>query len=283
MNSFYSNKTLNNNVKLPCTGFGTWKIPNGEIAVNSVKKAISYGYRHIDTASYYKNEESIGEAIKQSKINREDIFVTSKLWNADKCEESIIDEFQETLNKLQLEYLDLYLIHWPVSPKKHENWAELNLRAWRVFEKLYNDGKVKSIGVSNFLPNHLKPLIESCNIIPMVNQIEYHIGYKQRHVVDFCKYKNIAIEAWSPLCKGKLLSNDILNRVAGKYNKSVAQICIKWCLQNDIVPIVKSVTNKRIKENTQVFDFTISDSDMQLLNSLENIGDTGMYPDDIDP
>ena len=271
---------LNNGYKIPCIGYGTWQTPDGETAVQCVKKAIEDGYRHIDTAAVYGNEISVGKGIKESGIKREDLFVTSKVWNDDRGYESTKKAFYKTLEDLGLEYLDLYLIHWPAAKHQFENWDQLNLDTWRAMTELYKEGKIKAIGVSNFKPHHLKSLMET-EVKPMVNQIEFHPGQMQEETVKFCRENNIVVEAWSPLGTGKMLTNETLKGVADKYQKSVAQICIKWCLQNNTLPLPKSVTPSRIKENSEVFDFTISDEDMKTINEMAYCGGSGLDPDEV--
>lgn len=274
--------TLANGYKIPVVGFGTWQTPYGDTAVNAVKTAIEYGYTHIDGAAVYDNEKSVGIGIKESGIARENLFITSKLWNTERGYETTIAAFEKTLSDLQVDYLDLYLIHWPANKKQFDNWKELNAETWRAFEDLYKQGNVKAIGVSNFLTHHLEALMETAKITPMVNQIEFHPGYMQKDTLDFCKANNICVEAWSPLGTGRMLSNETLNEIAAKYNKSTAQLCIRWCMQNGTVPLPKSVTPARIAENLDVFDFEISGEDMERINAMEYFGGSGSYPDEVD-
>ena len=244
MNNFNSLKdtfTLSNGYKIPCIGFGTWQTPEGETAVNSVKEAINAGYKHIDTAAVYGNEKSIGKAIKESGINRNELFITSKVWNKDRGYKTTLAAFEKTINDLQLDYLDLYLIHWPASVNKFKDWYNINLETWKAMTELYKAGKIKSIGVSNFMPHHLKSLMET-EIKPMINQIEFHVGFMQEETFKYCNDNNILVEAWSPLGTGKMLNNDTLKTIASKYNKSAAQLCIRWCLQNNTLPLPKSIT-----------------------------------------
>lgn len=271
---------LTNGVKIPCVGFGTWQTPDGDVAINSVAEAIKCGYRHIDTAAVYGNEESVGRAIKQSGVDRKELFITSKLWNKNRGYESTFKAFEETINKLQTDYLDLYLIHWPASSSRFDNWDEINLDSWKAMTELYKAGKIKAIGVSNFLPHHLESLVKT-EIVPMVNQIEFHPGFMQTETVDFCRKNNILIEAWSPLGTGRMLDNETLKAVAAKYNVSVAQLCIRWCLQNETLPLPKSVTPSRILENTKVFDFEISRQDMTTINNMSYCGGSGLHPDEV--
>lgn len=273
--------TLVNGVKIPCVGFGTWQTPDGETAVNSVKCAIRDGYRHIDTAAAYGNEVSVGKAIRESGIPREELFVTSKLWNAERGYETTLRAFDKTLSDLGLDYLDLYLIHWPASSHLFDNWTEINLATWKAMTELYKAGKIRAIGVSNFLVHHIEPLMET-EVKPMVNQIEFHPGMMQKEIVKFCNDNNILVEAWSPLGSGRVLSDERLTAIAEKYGKSVAQLCIRWCLQNNTLPLPKSVTPSRITDNTKVFDFEISHEDMTFINGFEKIGYSGFHPDELD-
>lgn len=269
------NYILSNGIKIPSIGFGTWHIKDRDEINTAITTAISYGYKHIDTASKYSNEELIGDVLKKNNIDRNKIFITSKLWNTDKGYDNTLKAFGETLKKLQTDYLDLYLIHWA---KTCDNWEKTNIETWKAFEKLYSDGKIKAIGVSNFTVDALKSLMSNCTIKPMVNQIEFHPGFMQKEIVDYCKDNNILVEAWSPLGSGRMLNNDVLNSIAQKYNKSVAQLCIKWCLQNDVLPLPKSITPSRIRENFNIFDFEISDNDMNTINNMKYFAGSGMNP-----
>lgn len=275
-----SNYTLSNGYEIPCVGFGTWQTPDGETAVASVKKAIEAGYRHIDTAAVYGNEESVGKAIRESGVTREDLFITSKVWNTERGYESTLKAFDVTMEKLGLDYLDLYLIHWPASSSQFDNWVELNKETWRAMVELYQAGRIRAIGVSNFLVHHLEPLMDA-EVKPMVNQIEFHPGQMQEETVRFCKENGILIEAWSPLGTGRMLTNETLMAIAKEYDKSVAQLCVRWCLQNEVLPLPKSVTPSRIEENLNVFDFTIKDEDMETINAMEYFGGSGSHPDEV--
>lgn len=270
---------LNNGVEIPSIGYGTWQTPQ-EKAADCVAYAIEKGYRHIDTAACYENEVGVGKGVRDSGIDRREIFVTSKVWNTHRGYQKTLAAFEKTMNDLALDYLDLYLIHWPASFSQYENWEEINLETWRALIELYRAGKVRAIGVSNFLPSHLAALMQT-EIKPMVNQIEFHPGFMQSEVAEYCQNNGIAIEAWSPLGTGRVLENAVLKELADKYGKSVAQICIRWCLQSDVIPLPKSVTPKRIVENLDVYDFEISKDDIKHINALPYIGGSGLHPDKI--
>lgn len=273
--------TLNNGVKIPCIGYGTWQTPSGEVARASIKEAIRTGYRHIDAAAYYENEPDVGKGILESGIAREELFVTSKVWNTERGYDKTMAAFEKSSKDLALDYLDLYLIHWPASSNQYENWEELNLSTWKALTELYKSGKIKAIGVSNFMPHHLAALMDT-EVPPMVDQVEFHPGMLQKETLDYCKKNGIQMEAWSPLGRGTMLTNPVLVEIAEKYKKSVAQLCIRWCLQHQVVPLPKSVTPARIVENVQVFDFEIADEDMCRIDALDNFGGSGLHPDEID-
>ncbi len=282
MKSLKDTYTLSNGVKIPIIGFGTWRTPDGEVAVSSVTEAIKQGYRHIDTAAIYGNEVSVGKAIKEAGIPREELFITSKLWNSEHGYESTLNAFEETMKKLGLEYLDLYLIHWPVPKIHREDWKEATLATWKAFEKLYKEGKIKAIGVSNFKVHHLENLINNAEIKPMVDQIEFHPSNLQEDIVNFCRDNNILVEAWSPLASGEVFKVPELKTIAEGYNKSVAQLVIRWVMQKGILPLPKSITPERIKSNGAVFDFEISHKDMERIDSITSCKGSGMDPDYIE-
>ncbi|MGL4585332.1 MAG: aldo/keto reductase [Flavobacterium sp.] len=273
---------LSNGVKIPKVGFGTWKAAEGEQAENAVLCAISEGYRHIDTASFYKNEISIGKAIAKSGVPRKELFVTTKLWNEDRGYEQTLKAFDLSLANLGLTYLDLYLIHWPASANQFANWKEINADTWRALEHLYKEGKVKAIGVSNFYVHHLEALLETAEIKPMVNQIEFHPGLTQAEVVTFCEKQSILIEAWSPIGRGNILDNEILLHMALKYGVTVPQLVLKWIVQKGHLPMPKSVTPERIKENIDINKIIISEEDVVVVDNLPYIGGSGLNPDQVD-
>ena len=256
---------------MPWFGLGVFKVEDGTEVIDSVKAAIKNGYRSIDTAAIYKNEEGVGQAIRESGIPREELFITSKVWNSDQGYESTLQAFETTLEKLGLEYLDLYLVHWPVKGKYTESWKAL--------EKLYKDGRVRAIGVSNFHIHHLQDVFEIAEIKPMVNQVEYHPRLTQEELHAFCKEHRIQLEAWSPLMQGQLLDHPTLQEIATKYNKSTAQIILRWDLQNEVVTIPKSIKEHRIIENANIFDFELSTEDMKAIQSLNENHRVGPDPD----
>ena len=266
---------------IPCVGFGTWQTPDGETAVSAVKMAIKKGYRHIDAAAIYGNEISVGRGIRESGIERSALFVTSKVWNNERGYQKTLNAFAKTLADLQLDYLDLYLIHWPASSSRYSDWEEFNLETWHAITDLHKSGRIRAVGVSNFLPHHLAALMET-EVPPMVNQIEFHPGQMQDETVEFCRRNSILVEAWSPLGSGRLLANPLLSSIAAKYNKSVAQLCVRWCLQHEVLPLPKSVTPARIAENADVFDFSIAEDDMAAIDNMTHVGGSGLHPDHVD-
>ncbi|MED4205236.1 aldo/keto reductase [Neobacillus mesonae] len=264
--------TLHNGVKMPWFGLGVFKVQEGSEVIESVKAAIKNGYRSIDTAAVYKNEEGVGKGILESGVPREELFITSKVWNSDQGYESTLDAFETSLKKLGLDYLDLYLIHWPGKNKFKETWKAL--------EKLYKDGRVRAIGVSNFKVHHLEELIKDCEIKPMVNQVEYHPHLTQKELLAFCQREGIQLEAWSPLKQGQILSDPVINQLAEKYGKSAAQIVLRWDLQSKVVTIPKSIKEQRIIENANIFDFELTAEEMQTIDGLNKDERVGPDPDD---
>lgn len=278
MNSIQDSYVLSNGVKIPCVGFGTWKLLNDDYTVEIIKTAIDCGYRHIDTAYAYHNDLSVGKAIRGCGLKRNELFVTSKLDNLSHGYESTLKEFEITMTNLDIEYLDLYLIHWPRPIQFRDNWKEMNEETWNAFEELYKSGKIKSIGVSNFLDTHLDALLETATIAPMVDQLELHPQYVQREAVNYCKDHRMIVEAWSPLIKGQL-NHPLLMEIARKYNKTVAQVLLRWSIQHGFVPLPKASTEERMKENADIFDFELSEVDIEAMKALEALGRTGAHPD----
>lgn len=274
MNALTDTYRLHNSVKIPCVGFGTWQTPNDEEGIDAIKKALEVGYRHIDTAEGYNNEEAVGKAIKESGIPREEIFITSKLVNTEHGYDNTVRAFNRTLEALDTDYLDLFLIHWPNPIKFRDQWKEANAGSWKAFEEFYKEGKIKAIGISNFRPHHIEALMETAEILPMVNQIRLCPGNTQDETVDYCREHNILLEAYSPLGTGKVFEMDEMKEFANKYNKTIAQICIRWSLQQGYLPLPKSVTPSRIEENADVFDFLLSEEDVTVIANLTGCGES---------
>ena len=272
MKDIKSHIILNNGVKMPWLGFGTYRAKNGAELIEAVKEALRIGYRHIDTASFYGNEEEVGIAIKESGVPREEIFLVSKIWMSDHGYEKTLQAFKTSIKKLVTDYLDLYLIHWPQS---------LNKETWKALEKLYKEGYIRAIGVSNFTSKHLKDLLEDVEIIPAVNQVEFHPKLVQNELMEFCKKYNIQLEAWSPLMRGKIFLIPLFQHLSQKYERTISQIVLRWNLQIGVVTIPKSTTLSRIKENADIFDFEISKEDMKKIEELNNGLRIGMNPDEV--
>nr|WP_154984951.1 aldo/keto reductase [Paenibacillus xylanexedens] len=263
--------TLNNGVKMPWLGFGVFKVKDGDEVVSAVKTAIEAGYRSIDTAKVYNNESGVAQGIRESGIAREDLFITTKVWNSDQGYESTLAAFEESMQRLELEYLDLYLIHWPVKGKYKDTW--------RALEKLYKEGRVRAIGVSNFQTHHLEDLLMDATIKPAVNQVELHPLLTQKELRDYCSTHEIQIEAWSPLGQGNLMEHPLLQDIAAKYGKKPAQVILRWDLQNGIVTIPKSVTPERIHANTELYDFELTAEEIEQINGLNENKRFGSDPD----
>lgn len=277
-NNLEQTTTLHNGVTMPYLGLGVFKVEDGPEVVQAIKAAIKIGYRSIDTAAIYGNESSVGQGIREGLaehgLTRDQLFVTSKVWNADLGYESTIAAYEASLAKLGLDYLDLYLIHWPVQGKYVE--------AWRALETLYKEGRVKAIGVSNFQIHHLEDVMSTGTIIPMVNQVELHPLLAQTDLHDFCKKHDIQLEAWSPLMQGQLLDNPTLKAIAERYGKSIAQVILRWDFQRGIVTIPKSTKEQRILENGSIFEFELTNDDMAAINGMNQHLRVGPDPDNFD-
>jgi len=263
---------LNNGARMPWLGLGVFQVDDGEEVIRSIRYALETGYRSIDTAAGYHNEAGVGTAIKQSGIPREELFITTKLANSDQGYESTLRAFEESLRKLDLEYIDLYLIHWPGRDKYKETW--------RAFEKLQKDGYIRTIGVSNFKIHHLESLKQDSDTVPAVNQVEFHPLLNQQELLQYCKSKGIQLEAWTPIMKGNLDLPQI-TELAKKHGKTPAQIVLRWDLQHEIVTIPKSVHQERIKENANIFDFTLTDEDMKAIDLMNRDHRFGPDPDEL--
>lgn len=267
--------TLNNGVKMPQLGFGVWQVPD-EKATPAVAKALEVGYTSIDTAMIYKNEAGVGEAIKESGIDREKLFITTKVWNAEQGYEQTLKAFDASLERLGLDYIDLYLIHWPTP--HYDQYIE----TYKALEKLYNDGRVRAIGVCNFDIDHLERLLDECDVTPVLNQVECHPYFAQNELKDFCAKHNIYVEAWSPLDQGgEVLTDEVVEKIAKAHGKTTAQVILRWHLQNNTIAIPKSVTPSRIEENFDVFDFELSDEEMDAINRLDRNQRRGAKPSEM--
>lgn len=271
--------TLANGVKIPCVGFGTWQTPDGEVAVASVKEAIAAGYRHIDTAAAYGNEESVGRGVRESGVPRGDIFITSKLQNPEHGYENTMAAFARTMADLGLDYLDLYLIHWPNPIKYRDHWQEANAGTWRAFEELHKAGRIRAIGVSNFWQHHIEALMQTATVAPMVNQIRLCPGDTQDALVAYSRDQGMLLEAYSPLGIGAIFEVPEMIALAEKYGRSIAQVAIRWSLQMGFLPLPKSVTPARIRENAQVFDFELSEEDVRVIAGLKGCCGFSRDPD----
>ena len=265
-NSLEDTYTLNNGVKIPIIGFGTWQTPDGDVAEHAVESALNAGYRHIDTAAAYGNEESVGEALKRSGVNRHDLFITTKLWNADHGYRSAKAAIDRSLQNLKVDYLDLYLIHWPNPVDMRDHWAEANAESWRAMEEAVQAGKIRAIGVSNFRKRHLDELLKTAEIKPVVNQIMLNPSDLQPDVVKVNNELKLLSEAYSPLGTGGLLGNETVNEIASEVGKSPAQVLIRWSLEHGFLPLPKSVHDKYIRANAEVFDFNLSSEQMNKLD-----------------
>lgn len=283
MNTFTSKTdsfTLSNGVEIPCIGYGTWQTPDGDVTENCVKTALENGYRHIDTAFAYGNEASVGRGIKASGVKREDMFLTTKHWVTERGYKKTLAAVDTSLKLLGTDYLDLYLVHWPCVKKIAKNWEEINLDTWRGFERAYKDGKIRAIGVSNYQASHIDILLKEAEIKPMVNQLEFHPGFTQLDNIRYMQDNGMLVEAWSPLGSGAVLNDEGLKAIAAKYNKSVAQLCVKLALQNDILPLPKSTVKDRMIANAEVFDFEISGEDVKTLLNYPLLGYSGFAPEE---
>lgn len=278
MKSIYDTYTLNNGVKIPCVAYGTYKAKD-ENGADIISAAVEEGYRYFDTASYYETEEYVAEAIRRSKLPREDFFIATKLWKEQMGYEAALEAFEKSLKCLNTDYIDLYLIHWPKPTPDYKDWKQLDLDTWRALEMLYKEGKVRAIGVSNFLPHHLDNILKHCEIKPMVDQIEYHAGYTQEATVQYCKQHDILVQAWSPISRGRIFHDVTLVELAEKYKVSIAKLCLRFCVQNGIVPLPKASSRERMRENMNLFDFEISDEDMKRINTIPQVGWSGEHPD----
>lgn len=265
INDFY---TLNNNVRIPKLGYGTFKTPDDKTGVDAIVNAIKLGYRHIDTAQGYHNEESVGKAIKLSDIPREELFITTKVTNSVRGYKETIVSIKESLEKLDLDYVDLVLIHWPNPKPFRDKWQLMNSETWRALEDLYNEGRIKALGISNFKTHHIEELLKTAKVIPAVNQIRICPGDVDTETIEYCRKYDMILEAYSPLGQGLVFDVEEIKDLANKYKKSIAQVVLKWSLQMGFVPLPKTVTLDRMKANMDLFDFELENKDVELLTNL---------------
>lgn len=279
MTTLTTTYTLANGVQIPVLGFGTWQTPDGDTAIKSVKAALEAGYRHIDTTQAYQNEASVGTAIQESGVARQDLFLTTKIWNANHSYDLTMQSFEESLQKLQTDYVDLLLIHWPNPIDFRDNWEAANAETWRAMEELYNAGKAKAIGVSNFRAHHLEALKKTAKVQPMVNQIFLAPGELEAETVQYSRDNGMLLEAYSPLGTGKIFDVPEMKTLAAKYQRSIPQIALRWSLQHGFLPLPKSVHANYIQENTQLFDFELTPEDMQTIDQLDGVVGKAKDPD----
>ncbi|WP_434402117.1 aldo/keto reductase [Planococcus sp. 11815] len=268
-----STKTLHNGVEMPRFGLGVYKMTDKEAAVEAMVKAIQTGYKAIDTATVYDNEAEVGEAIRAGGVKREELFITSKVWNTDQGYDQTLRAFEASLKRLDMDYLDLYLTHWAIPDTFEETY--------RAIERLYDEKLIRAAGVSNHQQHHLEKILAKANTKPMVNQIELHPQLTQESLREFCAAQDIAVTSWSPLARGRLLEDPVLSEIGEKHGKSIAQTIIRWHLQNDLIVIPKSVTPSRIVENADVFDFELSEEELKQISALNQDWRSGTHPDEI--
>ncbi len=270
--------TLSNGVEIPCIGFGTYKAAEKDNA-DIIRMAIDAGYRYFDTASFYGTESFVAKAIESSGIKREKFFLTSKVWKDEMGYEATKKALERTLWNLKTDYLDLYLIHWPLPTSDSKDWKELDIATWKAMEELYKEGKVRAIGLSNFLPHHIMNIQKNCEVEPMVNQIEFHPGYTQEAVLRFCRENDILVQAWSPLGRQRVLKDALVTELAEKYQVSSARLCLRFALQKGVIPLPKASAMERMKENQDIFSFNIEETDMYRLETMPQTGWSGEHPD----
>ena len=279
MKTIVDTYTMNNGVTIPCVGFGTWQTPNDQVGYDAVKKALEVGYRHIDTAAVYGNEESIGQAMVDSGLPREAIFLTTKLWNDGHGYEATMEAFETSLKKLQTAYVDLYLIHWPNPLKFRDHWEEANAGSWKAMEELLEAGKIKAIGISNFRIHHIEALLKTAKVVPAVNQIRLCPGDAPDDLINYCRDKGILLEGYSPLGTGKIFGVSEIKSIAEKHERTVADVALKWSIQRGFLPLPKSVTPKWIESNASFFDFELTEEDMMTINALDGVCGKATDPD----
>jgi len=270
---------LHNGVLIPQVGLGTWQITDREQMRSLLAEAYAIGYRLVDTAAAYSNEMAIGKAI--ADLPRQDLFLSDKVWNTCRGYDKVIDACKRSLKKMKTDYFDLYLIHWPASPKLYSNWTELNADTWRGMEALYQEGLVRAIGVCNFKPHHLAQLEQTARVLPMVNQIECHPGYPQTETLAYCKERKIVVQASSPLGNGQILAQPLLQEIGQRYGKTSAQVCLRWAIQKELVVIPKTTSVTRLRENFDCHDFCLSEAELRQIDGIDYCGGLGIDPDEV--
>ena len=278
MNSIYDCYTLNNGMQIPCMGFGTYKAAEGN-DTKVLLTAIEAGFRYFDTASLYYTEEALGKAIKESGIPREEFFIVSKMWTDEMGYDNVKAALENSLAKLQMDYLDIYLIHWPRRSKNYDEWKSIVSETWRAMEELQKEGKIRALGLSNFLPHHIKHVLDVCEIKPVVNQLELHPGYMQYATIKYCEEHDIRVQAWSPLGRFRMADNVLLISLTEKYKVSFSQLCLRFLIQLGIIPLPKASSMERMKQNMDVFNFEIEEEDMYRILTMPECGWSGEYPD----
>ena len=269
---------LNNGVEIPAVAFGTYKAVDGKSA-DVIRTAIEAGYRYFDTASFYGTETYLAEAVRESGIARDEIFIASKLWKTEMGYDNVKSAFRRTLDNLKTDYLDLYLIHWPLPEPGYKDWKQLDKETWKAMEELVREGKIRAIGLSNFLPHHIENILEDCTVRPAVDQIEYHPGYSQEAVVQYCKERDILVQAWSPIGRQRVLTEPLVQELAGKYGVSPAKICLTFAVQRGIIQLPKSSSMERMKENLDLWSFEMDEEDIWRLATMPQAGWSGEHPD----
>ncbi len=278
MNSIYDCYTLSNGVRIPCVGYGTYKAADGNGSA-VIRMALEAGYRYFDTASFYQTETYVAQALRDSGISRSEVFLASKMWKDEMGYAQTKAAFQRTLERLETDYLDLYLIHWPRPDAGYGDWKQLDMDTWRAMEELYEAGKIRAIGLSNFLPQHIENLLQNGKIAPMVNQIEFHPGHTQEATVRYCQAHGIQVQAWSPMGRTRVLKDPLVQELAQNHGVSAAQICLRYAVQRQIIPLPKASSMERMKQNQDLFSFELTQEEMFRLDTMPPTGWSGQHPD----
>lgn len=278
MNSIYDCYTLSNGVRIPCVGYGTYKAADGNGSA-VIRMALEAGYRYFDTASFYQTETYVAQALRDSGVSRSEVFLASKMWKDEMGYEQTKAAFQRTLERLETDYLDLYLIHWPRPDAGYGDWKQLDMDTWRAMEELYEAGKIRAIGLSNFLPQHIENLLQNGKIAPMVNQIEFHPGHTQEATVRYCQAHGIQVQAWSPMGRTRVLKDPLVQELAQNHGVSAAQICLRYAVQRQIIPLPKASSMERMKQNQDLFSFELTQEEMFRLDTMPPTGWSGQHPD----